>query len=101
MTTTTKRTKRIAPLPKSEPMYLWVPVALLEENDSIVVLQQEARVLKGALKGDIWVLNIWNQETRAKSEEYYRSGQFIYTKSSESVKKRLEQWQQTGKGEGQ
>lgn len=88
-TTASKRPRRPPQLPKGEPAYLWVPVALLAEHDSIVVLQQDVEILHITHREDEWLMRVRNPETRERSEVSYHAHNFVYTKASEAVKTRL------------
>lgn len=98
MTTTSKLKRPPRTATKPEPLYIWLPIALLAKGDFIVTNQQEVCVQGIIRQDDEWHVSFTNPATRHKEVEFYRSHHYLYTKATSEVKARLASKQDETKG---
>lgn len=89
--TVSKNRKRLVKQIVPEPDYVWLPLPLLAQGDSIVVAQQEVLVQALSQQQGMWMLRVFNAATRTKAEEFYLPHQFVYAKATDAVRGRLKQ----------
>src|SRR5258708_6462308 len=90
MTTTAKPKRLSRTATRTEPFYLWLPIALLAKGDVIVTNQQEVCVQSIVHQDDEWHISFTNLAApRQKGSEFYQSHNYLYTKATPEVKVRL------------
>jgi hypothetical protein len=70
-------------------VYLWIPVRLLERNDTIVVANVEVKVQNMEHRDSEWHVTYLDPITRSRTEQLYNGHDQVYIKATNTIRARL------------
>lgn len=75
--------------------YLWIPIKLLERNDTVVIADVEVKVQNMEHRDSEWHVTYLDPTTRSRTEQLYNGHDQVYVRATDAIKTRLNPAEQT------